>query len=230
MKTLFSVEVIHPYITTSHSLQWQPKSSIPIKIPTKTWKIHAKAKGFNAETTQKQKLLMKEENKKKKEEADDKIEDVVMQRIITRILFNVGVPLVTGLGLLQVFSVIKEQNLWQIPRWLPFLTTFITFGASTLGIAYGTLSTSWDAEEKGSILGFEEAKQNWVNMWEEDDGDNPTWYSLNELSIDVKESNHSREEDEHMAGGYGHRRHDDRRPPPRRHIGRRSLHDDHTHL
>ncbi|KAL7586036.1 uncharacterized protein PAM68-like [Lactuca sativa] len=176
MKTLFSVEVIHPYITTSPSLQWQPKTSIsnkiPSQIPTKTWRIYAKAKGFNGETIQKQKLMMKEENKKKKEEADDKIEDVVMGRIITRILFNVGVPLVTGLGLLQVFSVIKEQNLWQIPRWLPFLTTFITFGASTLGIAYGTLSTSWDSEKKGSILGFEEAKENWVRMWEEDDGDN----------------------------------------------------------
>ncbi|KAI3508333.1 hypothetical protein L1887_23339 [Cichorium endivia] len=179
MKTLFSVEVIqiHPYITTSPSFHRQPKISTPNKnssqIPTKSWKINAKAKGFNGETAQKQKLIAKEENKKKKEDADDKIEDVVMERIITRILFNVGIPLVTGLGLLQVFSVIKENNLWQIPRWLPFLTTFITFGASTLGIVYGTLSTSWDADKKGSILGFEEARKNWENMWEEgDDADN----------------------------------------------------------
>ncbi|PWA93032.1 hypothetical protein CTI12_AA075800 [Artemisia annua] len=43
---------------------------------------------------------------------------------------------------------------------------------STLGIAYGTLSTSWDADNKGSILGFEEAKENWVKMWEEDDSEN----------------------------------------------------------
>ncbi|KAI3762492.1 hypothetical protein L1987_52922 [Smallanthus sonchifolius] len=166
MKTLFCVELTPTYITT-----------LPFKnpsynyTPAKRWKIHAKAKGFNGSNLENKKLMLNEEKKKKMKEADadDKIPDVVMQRIIVRILFNVGVPLVTGLGLLQVFSVIKEQNLWQIPRWLPFLTTFITFGASTLGIAYGTLSTSWDAENKGSVLGFEEAKKNWVQMWEEED-------------------------------------------------------------
>ncbi|KAG8492033.1 hypothetical protein CXB51_015764 [Gossypium anomalum] len=36
----------------------------------------------------------------------------------------------------------KERNLWDVPLWLPFLTTFNTFGASTLRIAYGTLSAS----------------------------------------------------------------------------------------
>ncbi|KAK9070392.1 hypothetical protein SSX86_010794 [Deinandra increscens subsp. villosa] len=167
MKTLFGVELTPIHITT-----------LPFKnpsynhIPTKRWKINAKAKGFNGSNLEKKKAMVSEAKKKMKEDADDKIPDVVMERIIVRILFNVGVPLVTGLGLLQVFSVIKEQNLWQIPRWLPFLTTFITFGASALGIAYGTLSTSWDAEDKGSVLGFEEAKKNWGQMWEEDDSGN----------------------------------------------------------
>lgn len=174
MKTLFSVELTPPYITS-------PKSSIlsipiiPFKnqsyIPTKTWKIHAKAKGFNGANPGKQKLTIKDEKKRIKE-ADEKIPDEVMNRMISRVLFNVGVPLVTGLGLLQMFGIIKENNLWQFPRWLPFLTTFITFGASTLGIAYGTLSTSWDLENKGSVLGFEEAKKNWVEMWEQDDSEN----------------------------------------------------------
>ncbi|KAI3757671.1 hypothetical protein L6452_05214 [Arctium lappa] len=173
MKTLFSVDLTSPCITTLPAFQWHSKlpTKNPSYIPTKTWKIHAKAKGFNGANLEKQKLMMKEEKKKMKEDADDKIPDVVMERMIVRILFNVGVPLVTGLALLQIFSVIKEQNLWQVPRWLPFLTTFITFGASTLGIAYGTLSTSWDEDNKGSVLGLEEAKKNWVQMWEEEDDD-----------------------------------------------------------
>ncbi|XP_071711664.1 uncharacterized protein PAM68-like [Rutidosis leptorrhynchoides] len=163
MKSLFIVKLTPLYITTL------PNKS-PSYIHTKTRKVYAKAKGFNGTNIEKQKVMIKEEKKKaKEEEADDKIPDVVMERMISRILFNVGVPLITGLGLLQMFSVIKEQNLWQIPRWLPFLTTFITFGASTLGIVYGTLSTSWDEENKGSIIGFEEAKKNWVKMWEEDE-------------------------------------------------------------
>ncbi|KAL4563375.1 hypothetical protein LXL04_027416 [Taraxacum kok-saghyz] len=33
-----------------------------------------------------------------------------------------------------------------------------------------------------------------------------------------------------LAAGYGRDRRDDRRPPPRRHIRRRSLHNDHTHF
>ncbi|KAL8233666.1 hypothetical protein R6Q59_019766 [Mikania micrantha] len=171
MKTLFIVE---PTIIHIKTLPFKNQSYN--QNPTKRWKIEAKAKGFNGSNLnlEKKKEMVNKENKKMKEDADadDKIPDVVMQRMIGRILFNVGVPMVTGLGLLQVFSVIKEQNLWQIPRWLPFLTTFITFGASTLGIAYGTLSTSWDAENKGSVLGFEEAKKNWVQMWEEDDSGN----------------------------------------------------------
>ncbi|KAJ9545874.1 hypothetical protein OSB04_025581 [Centaurea solstitialis] len=175
MKTLFSVELKSPSITTLPAFQYLPKipSKNPSYTPTKTWKIHAKAKGFNGANLEKQKFMMKEEKKKrmKEEDPDDKIPDVVMERMIVRILFNVGVPLATGLGLLQVFSVIKEENLWQVPRWLPFLTTFITFGASTLGIAYGTLSTSWDEDNKGSLLGLEEAKKNWVQMWEENDDD-----------------------------------------------------------
>lgn len=74
-----------------------------------------------------------------------------------------------GLAFLHIFGVIKEQHLWNVPLWLPLLTTFLTFGASTMGIAYGALSTSWDEERKGSILGFEEAQKNWVEMWREED-------------------------------------------------------------
>lgn len=80
-----------------------------------------------------------------------------------------GGPLAIGFALLQLFSVSKEQHLWNVPKWLPFLTTFITFGASALGVAYGSLSTSLDAEEEGSFLGFEQVEKNWVEMWKEEE-------------------------------------------------------------
>ncbi|XP_059627421.1 uncharacterized protein PAM68-like [Cornus florida] len=100
---------------------------------------------------------------------DEKIPDIVMERMVVRILVYVGVPLVSVIAMLQVFDIVKEQHVWNVPLWLPFWTTFITFGASTLGVAYGTLSTSWDPEKKGSLLGFEEAQTNWVEMWREED-------------------------------------------------------------
>lgn len=84
-------------------------------------------------------------------------------------MFFVGVPLVIGFTVLLSINALKEQGLWDAPKWVPFVTTFVTFGTSTLGIAYGSLSTSLDADEKGSVLGFEQVGKNWEEMWEEDD-------------------------------------------------------------
>ncbi|TYK23016.1 putative Sterol regulatory element-binding protein cleavage-activating protein [Cucumis melo var. makuwa] len=103
------------------------------------------------------------------EDDDDEIPEAVYSRIITRILAFVGIPMAFGVTLLKIFQAIKEQNLWDVPIWVPFFTTFLTFGASTMGIAYGTLSTSLDPEKKGSVVGWEEAQKNWVEMWKEED-------------------------------------------------------------
>lgn len=105
----------------------------------------------------------------KNDDDDDEIPQVVTERMLVRIVAAVGLPLATGIAFLNVFEYIKENHLWDVPVWLPFLTTLLTFGTSALGIAYGALSTSWDAEKKGSILGFEEAQKNWVDMWREED-------------------------------------------------------------
>ncbi|CAK9176916.1 unnamed protein product [Ilex paraguariensis] len=187
MKTLICLEQTHLYITKPVPLKKRNPNFHPttIKDPyfyTRAWKLHAEAKGFGGApaNTKKQQIIRKETVDRKNfgrnngdDGDDEKIPDVVFDRMIVRILIYVGVPLVTGLAFLQMFNVVKEQHLWDVPVWLPFLTTFVTFGASTLGIAYGTLSTSWDPEKKGSVLGFEEAQENWVEMWRgEDDGSN----------------------------------------------------------
>ncbi|KAK3037241.1 hypothetical protein RJ639_030134 [Escallonia herrerae] len=147
-------------------------------LPKRSWKVHAKAKGLSDPPAKlQQKKSTGEETVQRNvnrgsnggDDEDDKIPDVVLNRMIVRILFYVGAPLATGLVLLQVFGLIKEQHWWNVPVWLPFLTTFLTFGASTVGIAYGTLSTSWNPDEKGSLLGIEEAQKNWVEMWKDDE-------------------------------------------------------------
>lgn len=153
------------------------KPKPPALHPARKWNIHAKAKGFgdasNKNIVQVKKGMSKEpENGNRNgngKDDDDKIPQVVLDRMIKRILLYVGVPLVTGIVMLRGFDIVKEQNVVDIPKWLPFLTTFITFGTSALGIAIGTLSASWDAEREGSFLGFEEAQRNWVEMWKEED-------------------------------------------------------------
>lgn len=104
--------------------------------------------------------------------ADDEIPRVVFDRMIVRILVSVGAPLATGLTLLKFFEIVKEKGLWDIPIWVPLLTTLLTFGVSAFGIAYGALSSSWDVESNGSVLGLEEAQKNWVEMWREEDESN----------------------------------------------------------
>ncbi|KAL6123178.1 hypothetical protein ACLB2K_075701 [Fragaria x ananassa] len=124
------------------------------------------SKGFGNNTPA---ATMKERPSSKNPKNDDEIPQVVTERMLVRIVAAVGLPLATGIAFLNVFEYIKENHLWDVPVWLPFLTTLLTFGTSALGIAYGALSTSWDAEKKGSILGFEEAQKNWVDMWREED-------------------------------------------------------------
>lgn len=173
MKTLTFAE--HPVLT--HITSPSPVKPTTPKLHSRIWRVHAKAKGFNTPpaNSQKEKNARIEPIRKKSDEKnagkddDEKIPEVVFERMIGRILFYVGAPLVTGIVLLRVFDVLKEQHVWDVPLWFAFLTTFITFGASALGIAYGTLSTSWDAEKKGSLLGFEEAQKNWTDIWREEE-------------------------------------------------------------
>ncbi|CAA6657090.1 unnamed protein product [Spirodela intermedia] len=88
--------------------------------------------------------------------------------MVRRILFAVGMPMAGGVGLLYVMSVLKENGVWDVPTWLPFASTLLSFGTSALGIAFGTLSTSWDPDREGSFFGWAEVTKNWPKLWEEE--------------------------------------------------------------
>uniref|UniRef100_M8BPI0 Uncharacterized protein n=1 Tax=Aegilops tauschii TaxID=37682 RepID=M8BPI0_AEGTA len=71
---------------------------------------------------------------------------------------------------------IGSHGQWKKWAWtlrLELLTILLSFGTSALGIAYGTLSASWDPEKEGSLLGVDEARTNWPELWKEEiDKDN----------------------------------------------------------
>ncbi|GAB4858321.1 hypothetical protein Ancab_009794 [Ancistrocladus abbreviatus] len=164
---------------------WHPRRQPgPFSTTTKgplsktSWRLQAEAKGFIGSSAQQKKAKQKQIvsptklDSTNEDDNNDKIPQVVFERMIGRILAYVGVPIAVGLGMLQVFNILKEKQLWDVPLWVPFLTTFLTFGTSALGVAFGTLSTSWDAQKKGSLLGLEEAQQNWAEIWKEEDEGN----------------------------------------------------------
>ncbi|KAK3220218.1 hypothetical protein Dsin_014188 [Dipteronia sinensis] len=135
-----------------------------------TWKLHANAKGFGGGgVTTKESVTKNSNNNNNKKDEEDQLPQAVLDRIIVRILVSVGVPMATGFVSLFLLGLAKEQQLWDVPKWVLGLTTFLTFGSSAVGIAYGPLSASWDEKRKGSLLGLEEAKRNWVVVWEEEE-------------------------------------------------------------
>ncbi|XP_050224258.1 uncharacterized protein PAM68-like [Mercurialis annua] len=107
-------------------------------------------------------------SKDRKKNEDDEIPQEVVYRIIKRILISVGGPMALGLASLKFFGYVKEEGIWDVPIGVVFGTLFLTFGASALGIAYGALSSSLDANREGSLLGLEEIQENWVEMWKEE--------------------------------------------------------------
>ncbi|XP_027359039.1 uncharacterized protein PAM68-like [Abrus precatorius] len=173
MKTLICAS--NPILNLSKSTPWKPK--FPSFHPYQnhpslsTLKPHASAKGFSTRPSNVENDVIKTDTRKPnrgKNNEDDELPKEVMYRVTGRILFCVGVPMGLGLAFLHLFGELKERQVWDAPLWVPFLTTLLTFGASTIGIAYGALSTSLDSEKKGSFLGLEQVQNNWVEMWKED--------------------------------------------------------------
>jgi len=101
-------------------------------------------------------------------EDDDELPQPVFDRILRRIMFAVGVPMASGVALLNAYDALKRGQGVDVPAWVPLLTILVAFGTSALGIAYGTLSASWDPDKEGSLLGIDEARANWPVLWEEE--------------------------------------------------------------
>lgn len=146
------------------------KLSVPLPSIGRSRRLSAGARGFGVAVPEKGR---KEEddgggNKRGGDDDDEEIPQVVFDRMVRRILVAVGMPMAGGVGLLYVMSVLKENGIWDVPVWLPFASTLLSFGTSALGIAYGTLSTSWDPDREGSVFGWAEVTKNWPKLWEEE--------------------------------------------------------------
>ena len=99
---------------------------------------------------------------------EEELPQPVFDRILRRIMFAVGVPMASGVALLNAYDALKRGQGVDVPAWVPLLTILVAFGTSALGIAYGTLSASWDPDKEGSLLGIDEARANWPVLWGEE--------------------------------------------------------------
>lgn len=157
-----------PFLFPSKSLHLHPP---PVVVTRRTRILHAGAKGFTGSRSPPA-TYAKEQKPGTNGgggDDDDEIPQEVIERMGVRIMVSVGVPVAIGIGLLNFIGELKDRNLWDVPLWVPFTTTLLFFGTSTFGIAYGALSSSWDVDRKGSMLGLEEFERNWVEMWKEEE-------------------------------------------------------------
>ncbi|CAO2838746.1 unnamed protein product [Amaranthus hypochondriacus] len=174
MNTLFILHqpiwIKNPSLYNHKNTPFYPTTSNNhLPFSTTSWKLQAETKGFGGGGSKpSQKKNNDRPSQEQEEEDDDKIPEVVFDRMIRRIVVSVGLPMAIGVVLLKLFDLLKEKQVWDVPLWVSFVTTFVFFGSSVLGVAYGSLSTSWDADNKGSLLGFEQAKENWDEMWKEE--------------------------------------------------------------
>ncbi|CAN8302141.1 unnamed protein product [Cochlearia groenlandica] len=148
-------------------LKTKPQNSKTLTLNNKhihDSKLHASPKGFQS-SRKSEKAGQPDPDP---EDDDPPIPQEVFDRMMGRIVVSVGTPLGLGVTILKLLEFLKDKNVWDVPLWVPFLTTLVTFGSSALGIAYGTLSTNLDPTKSNSLLGVDEAKENWVDMWKED--------------------------------------------------------------
>ncbi|KAF7809432.1 protein PAM68, chloroplastic [Senna tora] len=94
------------------------------------------------------------------------IPEVVTNRMISRMGFSVGIPLIIGLMFFPFFYYLKVGLKIDVPTWVPFIVSFFFFGSALLGVSYGIVSSSWDPLREGSLLGWNEAQKNWPVFWQ----------------------------------------------------------------
>ncbi|OKH13453.1 PAM68 family protein [[Limnothrix rosea] IAM M-220] len=84
------------------------------------------------------------------------IPEAVSQRMIRRMAFFCGIPTALGISSFVISYYIVINEILELPSIAVLLVSLGFFGIGVLGLSYGLLSTSWDEERTGSLLGGDE--------------------------------------------------------------------------
>ncbi|KAI3434879.1 hypothetical protein D9Q98_002933 [Chlorella vulgaris] len=90
----------------------------------------------------------------------DAVPEVVTNRMLKRVILFSGTPVFGGILLFPLFYWLKVKQGVDLPQWLAYASSSLTFGGGLLGISYGIMSASWDPRREGSLLGWTEFQAN----------------------------------------------------------------------
>jgi hypothetical protein len=84
--------------------------------------------------------------------------------MIRRMALFSGLP--TSLGVLTFFVsyFIVVRDIFPLPNAAVVLVSMGFFGLGVIGLSYGVLSASWEADRRGDLLGWSEFKVNFSRM------------------------------------------------------------------
>ena len=87
----------------------------------------------------------------------------VANRMARRIAFTTGIPTLSGMGVFIGSYFLISKGIADISPTLTLVSSATCFLIGLLGLSYGILSASWDANA-GSFLGFENINTNFNRM------------------------------------------------------------------
>ena len=87
------------------------------------------------------------------------IPSYVANRMARRIAFTTGIPTLSGMGVFVGSYFLISRGIAEISPTITLVSSAMCFLVGLLGLSYGILSASWDADT-GSFLGFENIKPN----------------------------------------------------------------------
>jgi hypothetical protein len=98
--------------------------------------------------------------------AAENIPKVVSDRMVRRMVVFSGVPTVLAMGIFVVAYWLLSRQILDFPKSLVLVATLVCFGLGAVGLSYGVLSASWEADAEGSLLGWSEFSVNFKRLLE----------------------------------------------------------------
>jgi hypothetical protein len=91
------------------------------------------------------------------------IPDAVASRMARRIALATGLPTLMGMGVFIASYLLVSRHILDIPPSATLLASGACFLLGLVGLSYGVLSASWEAEP-GSLLGTEQIGVNMARI------------------------------------------------------------------
>jgi hypothetical protein len=92
------------------------------------------------------------------------VPEAVSKRMVKRMTFFSGIPTLLGMMTFVISYFIVKQGGVKLPTSAVLLVSLGFFGLGVLGLSYGILSASWEEDQPGSLLGFEQFGVNFARV------------------------------------------------------------------